>query len=327
MKYLFYIGVGAAAVALFYFGVGNRGELQPQSPSTVPPQPNNQQSGQPVSVAPGGWETRTDDTPPVVVSVTPLAFGKDAAVWKFDVVFDTHSGSLDDDVLAAASLADASGTAYQPLAWEGPGPGGHHREGVLVFDAIDPLPQYVELSIKNIGTVPERLFMWSTENGDTASGENPKKTRTLGDVALYDKTGNAYDMGKLAGTNVVLFFNEGLMCYPSCWAQISSFGADPRFQGGELTAVAVVVDSPEDWQREAVAKMPTLANTLTLFDKGGAASRSLGLLNVPSSMHKGQFPGHSYVLADKTGLIRDILDDVAMGINNDTLAEKISEFN
>lgn len=327
MKYLLYLGIGLAASALFYFGVGNRGEPQPQPPSTLQPQPNNQQTGQPVSVAPARWETKTDAQGAVIVTMTPLEFGKDAGLWKFGIVFDTHSGSLDDDVLAAAFLEDGAGNVYEPVAWEGPGPGGHHREGVLVFPAIDPLPPQVELSIKNVGAVPERVFAWSTESRDAASGSGPAGASMLGDIALYDKTGSAYDMGNLAGKNVVLFFNEGLMCYPSCWEQISSFGADMRFQGEDITAVAVVVDSPEDWQREAVAKMPTLVNTLTLFDKSGAASRALGLLNVPSSMHKGQFPGHSYVLTDKTGMIRDILDDVDMGINNDAIVEKISEFN
>lgn len=329
MKYLLYTSIGLAALALFYFGVGNRGELPPgdQQQLQEAPMAQETQGAQPVTMAPGGWETKIDDQPPVIVTVTPLEFGSSAALWKFDIVFDTHSGSLDDDVLAAATLADASGAAYQPLAWEGPGPGGHHREGVLVFPAIDPMPPQVELTIKNIGNIPERVFSWSTESRDAARGSGPAGASMLGDIALYDKTGSAYDMGNLAGKNVVLFFNEGLMCYPSCWEQISSFGADPRFKGEDITAVAVVVDSPEDWQREAVAKMPTLANTLTLFDKGGAASRSLGLLTVSSSMHKGQFPGHSYVLADKTGVVREMLDDPAMGINNDALIKRISEFN
>ncbi len=49
---------------------------------------------------------------------------------------DTHSGSLDWDLVRTASLRDASGRTYSPLAWNGTPPGGHHRNGVLHFGAI-----------------------------------------------------------------------------------------------------------------------------------------------------------------------------------------------
>ena len=109
------------------------------------------------------WETKTDEQPPVTVKATPTEFGKDARVWKFDIAFDTHSGSLDDDLAAATILTDDKGNAYQPISWEGPGPGGHHREGTLIFNAINPSPPYVELKIRNVGGVPERSFKWNIE--------------------------------------------------------------------------------------------------------------------------------------------------------------------
>ena len=58
---------------------------------------------------------------------------------------------------------DDKGNIYQPKMWEGPGPGGHHREGVLVFSPIEPAPKYVELRIKNIGGIAERLFRWDVK--------------------------------------------------------------------------------------------------------------------------------------------------------------------
>lgn len=109
------------------------------------------------------WETRVDDQLPVTVEVTPIEFGKNVGVWKFAVVFDSHSVSLDDDPLKVATLFDDEGNSYQPTDWEGPGPGGHHREGVLVFEAINPAPPYVELKIKDVGGIPERSFKWNTE--------------------------------------------------------------------------------------------------------------------------------------------------------------------
>lgn len=107
------------------------------------------------------WETKTDTRPPISLTVTPVEFGRNANPWRFTIVFDAHSGSLDDDPLQMATLMDNRGNIYQPTAWEGPGPGGHHREGVLVFDAIRPTPTYAKLNIKNVGGIAVRTFRWN----------------------------------------------------------------------------------------------------------------------------------------------------------------------
>lgn len=109
------------------------------------------------------WETKTDEQLPVTIKVTPVEFGKDVNLWKFDIAFDTHSGSLDQDVLQIATLEDDKGNVYKPTDWEGPGPGGHHLEGILVFRPISPKPASIELKIKDIGGVSERSFKWNLE--------------------------------------------------------------------------------------------------------------------------------------------------------------------
>lgn len=106
-------------------------------------------------------ETNTDAQGQVTVQVTPRAFGEER--WKFDVVLDTHSVDLDYDMTAVAALSDGGGTAYKPVAWEGAVPGGHHREGVLVFAPIDPIPPSVTLTIRGVGGVSERSFTWNTQ--------------------------------------------------------------------------------------------------------------------------------------------------------------------
>ncbi len=152
MKYAPYIIAGLVAVVLVLSGVSkNREPLQTSG---------ELQASQPASTAPRSWETKTDSQSPVTIKVTPIEFGTSANIWRFDVVFDTHSGSLDDAVVQVAVLVDDKGNTYQPTAWEGPGPGGHHREGTLMFNPIQPTPQYVELKIKNVGGVPERSFRW-----------------------------------------------------------------------------------------------------------------------------------------------------------------------
>lgn len=102
----------------------------------------------------------TDDRPPITINVTPIQFGKNEDSWKFNITFDTHSGSLDHDLMETTRLSDDKGGLYKPISWEGPRPGGHHREGLLVFKAINPMPDYIELKIKDVGGIAERSFKW-----------------------------------------------------------------------------------------------------------------------------------------------------------------------
>jgi len=149
--------------------------------------------------------------------------------------------------------------------------------------------------------------------------------KPLPNIQLMDKDGRTSSLDGLKGKNAVLFFNEGLMCYPACWNQMVAFGTDPRFNSARTIAVSVVIDSPRDWQR-AVAKMPSLARAATLFDGGAIVSRQLGVLSMGSSMHPGQVPGHTYILVDTQGIVREVFDDPNMGVNNDLIIQKISKF-
>ncbi len=146
------------------------------------------------------------------------------------------------------------------------------------------------------------------------------------DIQLRDKDGKVYNAVDFKGKYTVLFFNEGLMCYPACWNQIASFGSDERFNSGEIQAISVVVDSANDWQR-AIAKMPQLAKATTMFDMEANASRQLGMLTTASSMHRGSLPGHTYVVIDKEGIVRYVFDDPNMAMANDMLFGKIGELN
>ncbi len=145
-------------------------------------------------------------------------------------------------------------------------------------------------------------------------------------LQLFDNNGKPYSLDSLKGKNVVLFFSEGIMCYPACWNQIASFGTDARFNSTSTIALSVVADNPSDWQ-QAIAKMPDLAKATLLFDHNTDASRSLGLLTLPSSMHKGMLPGHTYIVLDKQGIVRFVFDDPNMALNNDMLNQKVASLN
>lgn len=157
MKYLKYspIVLALAFLLYYYFAV-----YQPSKQNLFL---QNQQSEQSVSTGQKQWDTKSDDQPPVAIKATPVEFGQDSKQWSFTIVFDTHSGSLDQDPTKVISLADDKGNTYQPIAWEGPGPGGHHREGTLIFNPVQPLPEYVELKIKDVGGIAERSFRWNTK--------------------------------------------------------------------------------------------------------------------------------------------------------------------
>jgi len=142
--------------------------------------------------------------------------------------------------------------------------------------------------------------------------------------SLSDKDGKIYSSDNLKGKNVVLFFNEGLMCYPACWNQIAFLSQDDRLKNNDVIALSVVVDRKEQWQ-SAINKMPSLASATVLFDTNTSFSKSLGMLNTGSSMHFGSLPGHSYIVIDKEGIIRHVFDDPNMAIHNDPLVTEITK--
>lgn len=96
----------------------------------------------------------------VTVAVTPVELGPPAKTWSFKIVMDTHSQELSDDLAKIAVLADGKGNERRALGWEGAAPGGHHRSGILKFDAITPRPESVELRIARPGESAPRVFRW-----------------------------------------------------------------------------------------------------------------------------------------------------------------------
>ena len=81
------------------------------------------------------FETRTQEAGEVTVEATLREVDETGAAAA--IVFDTHAVELDLDVAGGAVLT-VSGTAWPTEAWDGEGPGGHHREGELRFTAGGP---------------------------------------------------------------------------------------------------------------------------------------------------------------------------------------------
>jgi len=143
---------GTVGIILFFVFGSDRTAPAPNTPA----QPTSQET------AGTEYESKVDSQGIVSVTVTPIQLSADASEWKFTVVLDTHSGSLDEDMLTSATLVDDNGNKYRPTGWDGAPPGGHHREGVLTFILGKPAPRSVTLKIQNVG-VPVRNFTWSVQ--------------------------------------------------------------------------------------------------------------------------------------------------------------------
>ncbi len=186
-------------------------------------------------------------------------------------------------------------------------------------------------SIITIALLTVPTFFLNGNNGQSST-KGQSETATLDelvgkpapDFTLESYTGETTTLGSLKGKNVVLFFNEGLMCYPACWDQIAAFGKDTEFTVKNTVVLTIVTDPKKDW-KGAVEKMPDLAKATVLLDTNRKVSVAYKMLSLPSSMHRGQTPGHTYVIIDKEGIVRYVRDDVQMAIRNQELLAEIGK--
>ncbi len=173
-------------------------------------------------------------------------------------------------------------------------------------------------------TVNDPMHNGATGNSSTVL--NSLADKQVPAFSFADRDGNVYSSDSLRGKKFVLFFTEGLMCYPACWNQIASFAKDTRFKNADILVLSVVVDSKEDWQK-AINQVPELSQAAVVFDKNSAASKQFNILSAPSSMHPGSLPGHTYIIIDKQGVVRSVIDDPNMAINNDKVFAEIQKLN
>lgn len=97
----------------------------------------------------------------VVVYLNPLGKRNDNQQ-SFEIILDTHSDDLSRYKLVELStLKIEGGSEIKASAWEKPGGGGHHVSGTIIFDVPTfSSANYIELVVKNVGGVEERVFRW-----------------------------------------------------------------------------------------------------------------------------------------------------------------------
>ena len=159
------------------------------------------------------------------------------------------------------------------------------------------------------------FFGYLVANSNPGGQDGPSSDMTalgdlkLGDVApdfsLQATDGRTISLSQYKGKNVLLYFQEGVMCQP-CWKQIGTMQQNiERFRQLDTEIVTISVDSPSTW--EPILKAEGITTIPVLVDSDRKVSKEYGVLNLPSQMHADR-PGHTFVLVDKNGKIAWIAD-------------------
>ncbi|OGD24293.1 hypothetical protein A2Z10_02720 [Candidatus Azambacteria bacterium RBG_16_47_10] len=146
------VGIAIIALALgaYYFVPNSEVSLSNKTPVIMPT----------AELSFLSLEAQSNEEGSVTITVLPrIAEGADR--WEFAITLDTHSVELSQDIAAISVLRDDTAGTYAPLVWEGNPPGGHHREGTLVFAPITPLPQTITLDIRDGADEKARTFRWA----------------------------------------------------------------------------------------------------------------------------------------------------------------------
>jgi len=141
------------------------------------------------------------------------------------------------------------------------------------------------------------------------------------DFTLPAQDGSTFTLSDYKDKTVVLFFSGGAMCYPACWSQIGALGEDERFNNDEVITASIVVDAKEKWDK-IIRSQPKYGVGTILLDTNKAVSQAYDMLNAQSSMHKGNIPGHTYLVI-KNGIITYMYDDPTMSLNTDLIATNV----
>lgn len=165
MNWRLLLVIGALALGVFSLsGCGTTPTpTAPPPPTSVPiassAAPSNPSAPSVSKSSGAAFETKSNEGGSITVDVQPtsLAFGEPVS---FDIAMNTHSVELSDDLTNISILRDDTGREYKPTGWDGPDGGGHHRSGTLKFPALIGKPKSVELVIKGMAKVPERVFKW-----------------------------------------------------------------------------------------------------------------------------------------------------------------------
>ncbi len=142
------------------------------------------------------------------------------------------------------------------------------------------------------------------------------------DFSLNSTTGKTISLSDYRGKNVMLFFNEGVMCAP-CWQEISRL---ERFKNDfaqlNTVIIPISVDDQKTWNPIIQEERIT---TPILIDSDRKVSEAYKVLKTPSSMHDDR-PGHTYIHIDPSGKIHSAADFPNMNVPTNVLLQHIEQY-
>ncbi len=95
------------------------------------------------------------------VTVTATWQGVEGGALVVRLSLDTHSVDLTGfDVAGSTVLRTEGGRELRPLRWEEEPGSSHHRRGLLYFPAPPSPPSWLQLVVRNLAGVPERVLVF-----------------------------------------------------------------------------------------------------------------------------------------------------------------------
>jgi len=177
-----------------------------------------------------------------------------------------------------------------------------------------------------VGVITLLGYFIFTARPTTTTGQDSIGNLKIGDsapeVSLPSTSGGTVSLIDFSDKNVLLYFNEGVMCAP-CWKQIGTMEQKiDQFSKLNTQVLAIGVDSAKDW--EPILKAEKITTIPVLIDADRSVSGAYGVLNTASQMHSDR-PGHTFILVDQERKIRWIGDYPTMRITDEEVLNLIKQ--
>lgn len=143
------------------------------------------------------------------------------------------------------------------------------------------------------------------------------------DFSLPSTAGKIISLADYKGKNILLFFNEGVMCAP-CWQEVSKLERFKQdFDNLNTVIIPISVDDQKTW--DPILKEERIVTPI-LIDAERKVSKEYKILGTPSSMHDDR-PGHTYVHIAPDSKVHASSDFPNMNVPTNVLLQHIQEFN
>lgn len=167
-----------------------------------------------------------------------------------------------------------------------------------------PILKYGLVALAIVLVVGIGIYYFSSSNDNKAqiSGLAVASRASIGekasDFTLPSSTGNKISLSDYKGKNVLLYFQEGVMCDP-CWKQTLDIQKEyDKLQSMDIELLTITVDPLNAITKNAKRFGITLP---ILADEDLKVSSAYDVLK--DSMHPEERPGHTFILIDKEGNI------------------------